>query len=102
MRRAWNRRCASSPAAVVHRLRSAPSSVDAVLILLLDADGGVEVGRPDGGVEITVRDNGIGIAGVMGGADTEVTNGTRRVLLESAYFLPASIRRTSRASAASS
>jgi len=40
---------------------------------------------------------GIGIAGVMGGADTEVTASTTRVLLESAYFLPASIRRTSRA-----
>jgi phenylalanyl-tRNA synthetase beta chain len=39
---------------------------------------------------------GIGIAGVMGGADTEVTATTTRVLLESAYFLPASIRRTSR------
>jgi phenylalanyl-tRNA synthetase beta chain len=38
----------------------------------------------------------IGIAGVMGGADTEVTDGTTRVLLESAYFRPASIRRTSR------
>ncbi len=39
---------------------------------------------------------GIGIAGVMGGANTEVSAATRRVLLESAYFLPASIRRTSR------
>ena len=39
---------------------------------------------------------GIGLAGVMGGADTEVTSGTSRVLLESAYFLPSSIRRTSR------
>ena len=39
---------------------------------------------------------GVGIAGVMGGADTEVTPATTRVLLESAYFLPASIRRTSR------
>jgi phenylalanyl-tRNA synthetase beta chain len=39
---------------------------------------------------------GIGIAGVMGGADTEVKADTTRVLLESAYFLPASIRRTSR------
>ena len=38
----------------------------------------------------------LGIAGVMGGADSEVTAGTTRVLLESAYFLPASIRRTSR------
>lgn len=39
----------------------------------------------------------IGIAGVMGGASTAVTDGTTRVLLEAAYFEPASIRRTSRA-----
>ena len=39
----------------------------------------------------------IGLAGVMGGATTEVTGATTRVLLESAWFDPASIRRTSRA-----
>ena len=39
----------------------------------------------------------IGLAGVMGGANTEVTARTTRVLLESAWFAPASIRRTSRA-----
>jgi phenylalanyl-tRNA synthetase beta chain len=39
----------------------------------------------------------IGIAGVMGGANSEVGPETTRVLLESAYFLPASIHRTSRA-----
>jgi phenylalanyl-tRNA synthetase beta chain len=39
----------------------------------------------------------IGLAGVMGGANTEVTEGTTRVLLESAWFEPACIRRTSRA-----
>jgi phenylalanyl-tRNA synthetase beta chain len=39
----------------------------------------------------------IGLAGVMGGANTEMTEGTTRVLLESAWFAPASIRRTSRA-----
>jgi phenylalanyl-tRNA synthetase beta chain len=39
----------------------------------------------------------IGLAGVMGGANTEVTDKTTRVLLESAWFAPASIRRTSRA-----
>ena len=39
----------------------------------------------------------IGLAGVMGGADTEVTDRTTRILLESAWFAPASIRRTSRA-----
>lgn len=37
------------------------------------------------------------VAGIMGGGETEVTAATRRVLLESAYFTPASIRRTSRA-----
>lgn len=37
----------------------------------------------------------VAIAGVMGGSETEVTDGTRRVLLESAHFHPTSIRRTS-------
>jgi phenylalanyl-tRNA synthetase beta chain len=40
---------------------------------------------------------GIGLAGVMGGENTEVSDSTTRVLLEAAYFDPASIRRTSRA-----
>lgn len=38
----------------------------------------------------------VGIAGVMGGEETGVTGTTRNVLLESAYFLPASVRRTAR------
>jgi phenylalanyl-tRNA synthetase beta chain len=38
----------------------------------------------------------IAVAGVMGGAATEVSGGTTRVLLESAYFAPVSIRRTAR------
>jgi phenylalanyl-tRNA synthetase beta chain len=38
----------------------------------------------------------IGLAGVMGGANSEVGPGTVRVFLESAYFAPGSIRRTSR------
>jgi phenylalanyl-tRNA synthetase beta chain len=41
--------------------------------------------------------HGIGLAGVMGGENTEVSASTRRVLLEAAYFDPGSIRRTSRA-----
>lgn len=36
----------------------------------------------------------VAIAGIMGGADTEVTSATRRVLLESAFFDPVSVRRT--------
>src|SRR5688572_14303255 len=38
----------------------------------------------------------VGIAGVMGGADSEVTDSTRSIVLESAYFNPLSVRRTSR------
>jgi len=36
------------------------------------------------------------VAGVMGGAASEVWNGTRLVAFESAYFKPASVRRTSK------
>ena len=38
----------------------------------------------------------VAIAGVMGGMNSEISLSTTRVLLESAYFQPASIRRTSR------
>jgi phenylalanyl-tRNA synthetase beta chain len=38
----------------------------------------------------------VAVAGVMGGKETEVSIGTNRVLIESAVFDPASVRRTSR------
>jgi len=38
----------------------------------------------------------IGIGGVMGGEETGVTESTKNVLLEAAYFQPASVRRTAR------
>lgn len=38
----------------------------------------------------------LGLAGVMGGLDSEITENTRRILVESAHFSPVSIRRTSR------
>ncbi len=38
----------------------------------------------------------IAIAGIMGGLDTEVTDSTKNILLESAYFDPVTIRRGSR------
>ncbi|MBI4683776.1 MAG: phenylalanine--tRNA ligase subunit beta [Nitrospirae bacterium] len=38
----------------------------------------------------------VAIAGIMGGAETEVTASTKDVFLESAFFEPTSIRRTSR------
>ncbi len=38
----------------------------------------------------------VAIAGVMGGRNSEISDGTRNVILESAYFNPVSIRRTSK------
>jgi phenylalanyl-tRNA synthetase beta chain len=38
----------------------------------------------------------VAIAGVMGGRDTEVSDGTTSILLEAAYFHPTSVRRTSK------
>lgn len=38
----------------------------------------------------------LGLAGVMGGLDSEVTKDTKRLMIESAHFSPVSIRRTSR------
>ena len=38
----------------------------------------------------------VGIGGVMGGEETGVTESTKNVLLEAAYFLPSSVRRTAR------
>ena len=37
-----------------------------------------------------------GLAGIMGGEDSGVTTATKSIILESAYFAPAGIRRTSR------
>ena len=39
----------------------------------------------------------VGLAGVMGGLDTEIGPGTANVLIEAAQFDPLSVRRTSRA-----
>jgi phenylalanyl-tRNA synthetase beta chain len=38
----------------------------------------------------------VAVAGVMGGAETEVTDDTRHILMESAHFSPTSIRATAR------
>ena len=38
----------------------------------------------------------VAVAGVMGGEDSEISNATSDVLIESAYFNPASVRRTAR------
>ncbi len=38
----------------------------------------------------------VAIAGIMGGENSEVTNSTKNILIESAFFSPASVRRTSK------
>jgi phenylalanyl-tRNA synthetase beta chain len=38
----------------------------------------------------------VALAGVMGGADSEVTDATQTIVLESAYFTPQQVRRTSK------
>ena len=45
---------------------------------------------------IADEERAVGIGGVMGGEETGVTESTGNILLESAYFLPTSIRRTAR------
>ena len=45
---------------------------------------------------IADEQKGIALAGVMGGANTEINSDTRDVLIESAYFSPVNIRRTSK------
>ena len=46
---------------------------------------------------IADRDKAIGIAGVMGGSETEVSETTKHIFLESAHFDPGTVRRTSKA-----
>ena len=45
---------------------------------------------------IADEQKGIALAGVMGGANTEINNDTKDILIESAYFSPVNIRRTSK------
>ncbi|MSQ47249.1 MAG: phenylalanine--tRNA ligase subunit beta [Deltaproteobacteria bacterium] len=42
------------------------------------------------------RDRAVAVAGVMGGSNSEVRDQTTAVLLESAYFIPETVRRTAR------
>ncbi len=49
-----------------------------------------------GDLVIADRERASALAGVMGGGDSEISPGTTRVLVESAWFAPAGIRRTAR------
>jgi phenylalanyl-tRNA synthetase beta chain len=59
-------------------------------------DGQVRALGPDMAM-VCDAERALGVGGVMGGADSEVTGRTTSVLLEAAYWDPAGIRRTSRA-----
>src|SRR5215468_4548071 len=61
----------------------------------LALDGKTYSLKPDNCV-IADQERAVGIGGVMGGEETSVTDSTKNILLEAAYFLPASIRRTAR------
>ncbi|HHW17655.1 MAG TPA: phenylalanine--tRNA ligase subunit beta [Firmicutes bacterium] len=68
--------------------RSRPGEV----IVTLD---GEERSLPEGTLVIADEAGPVAIAGVMGGKETEVTEDTKNLLLESAYFSPLSVRLTS-------
>jgi phenylalanyl-tRNA synthetase beta chain len=61
----------------------------------LALDGKTYSLKPDNCV-VADQERAVGIGGVMGGEETGVTESTKNILLEAAYFLPASIRRTAR------
>lgn len=51
---------------------------------------------PEGSIMICDEEKYIGVAGVMGGENSEITNSTKNIIIESAYFNPSAIRRTSK------
>ena len=57
---------------------------------------GVERKIPGDSLVIWDAENPVAIAGVMGGQETEVIDSTKNIFLESAYFDPLSVRRTSK------
>jgi phenylalanyl-tRNA synthetase beta chain len=61
----------------------------------LALDGRTYALKPDNCV-VADQERAVGIGGLMGGEETGVTDSTKNILLEAAYFLPASIRRTAR------
>lgn len=58
---------------------------------------GIERQIPDESLLIWDEERPIAIAGIMGGIETEVSDSTVDIFIESAYFEPVSVRRTSKA-----
>lgn len=73
--------------------RAGHESKTAVKITTLDG-----IKRKLHGDSLVIRDadKPVAVAGIMGGIDAEVNENTRNIFLESAYFLPASIRKTAK------
>jgi phenylalanyl-tRNA synthetase beta chain len=61
----------------------------------LALDGKTYSLKPDNLV-VADQERAVGIAGVIGGEETGVSESTKSILLEAAYFLPTSVRRTAR------
>jgi phenylalanyl-tRNA synthetase beta chain len=61
----------------------------------LALDGKTYSLKPDNCV-VADQECAVGIGGVMGGEETGVADSTKSILLEAAYFLPASVRKTAR------
>src|SRR4029077_20149491 len=61
----------------------------------LALDGKTYSLKPDNCI-VADQERAVGIGGVMGGEETGVSDSTKSILLEAAYFLPASVRRTAR------
>ncbi len=57
---------------------------------------GIEHRLPGGCVMVCDAEREVSIAGIMGGANSEISESTTDVILESAYWRPSSIRRTSK------
>lgn len=57
---------------------------------------GKELEMSDDDLMICDKERAVAIAGVMGGQNSEVTDQTKNILLEAAYFQPTSIRRSSK------
>jgi phenylalanyl-tRNA synthetase beta chain len=74
------------------RIRVAPAGQKAAITTL----DGVERKLPEDALLIWDSRNPVAVAGIMGGDESSVTPDTVNIFLESAYFLPASIRRTSK------
>jgi phenylalanyl-tRNA synthetase beta chain len=86
------------------------AKLDGGIVVRHAVDGEVFLALDDSRHDLTTDDllisdaagNALALGGVMGGANSGVTGATMDVLLESAYFTPSNIRRTSRRTALSS